>query len=575
MEFFKKISTNYKFRILCCAVFTAVLLAVSWLVFGIHFETNDDYTIMSIIAGTLTGYPYPMPFVINYLFALPLAKLYSLFPTFPWYTIYICFIVWLSYFLILSCFIKTASDMRSLYVSLIVAACIYILAYLYTIVFLQFTMTASIAGTAAICIYITERDNESKNEKYLHRLLFAFILLNSLCIRWEIGIVSLLVLFSSFFVRLFLKNDNLKNIFVYIILSLIILSGVSYVSKVSLRSTDWQNFLKFSSECSRWNDYKHLDYDANKELYNSVGWDKSFYNLAEHWFFLDENYSYESLVKIYNANGTDYKCINFLYYNIKKIKPACWYSLLFFLCLIFLSFFQANDNSLKLRLVPFAYWTGTILLLFYLAYYGRMVDRVVYSFMIIGLTPASLFCLPLLVQAEMFKKRTILFKNLIIIILCCVVLLTGAGATAKRIIPKAKAHQWREERTEQLHNYALSVKQKGNVIVFDEPLLSHGNAGPFCLHPYDKPTNLIFWGYWHIFSPVYTAQLNINRYDSLTSKDFFDGRILMATVKDNYYSTDKSSLMGMMNAYMQKRYPECKQEKKFENKYFVVYQWIR
>ena len=76
---------SWKKRLLLSAAWVLILLAVSWIIWGIQFAGNDDAAYMYRISGALTGQLEPYIYFMAPLYSAPLAWLYGITDAVPWY----------------------------------------------------------------------------------------------------------------------------------------------------------------------------------------------------------------------------------------------------------------------------------------------------------------------------------------------------------------------------------------------------------------------------------------------------------------------------------------------------------
>lgn len=72
-------------RVCLAAAVSVALMVFAWWRTGLHFETNDDVYITSLLSGVITGEPDAHVIYVNYLLSLPLSLLYRITVEVPWY----------------------------------------------------------------------------------------------------------------------------------------------------------------------------------------------------------------------------------------------------------------------------------------------------------------------------------------------------------------------------------------------------------------------------------------------------------------------------------------------------------
>ncbi len=147
----KKINTRSAIGLSCIATIAFFVLLLGTC--GIWFETNDDVFIAQVLSGKATGTPdYHIPYV-SALLTFPISRLYMVFPTIPWWGIYITGILAVSFGSMLYVWLKTGATWVSAVLMTVLGGCA-VLTGLYVFGQAQFTSAAMLlafAGYIVLC----------------------------------------------------------------------------------------------------------------------------------------------------------------------------------------------------------------------------------------------------------------------------------------------------------------------------------------------------------------------------------------------------------------------------------------
>lgn len=136
------------------------ILSISNRVFGYYYAINDDITMQGVASGAVSGIPDGHIVFIRYILGIVLAGLYRSFPGYDWYGLALLFLMILC-ILIVSNRVIALSDRNSsdriLKISIVILT--YILLFVYSFIFFQFTVVAGIiSATAVFVISSTNRE---------------------------------------------------------------------------------------------------------------------------------------------------------------------------------------------------------------------------------------------------------------------------------------------------------------------------------------------------------------------------------------------------------------------------------
>ena len=466
-----------------------LILVTNWCLNKPCFETNDDYNIMAILSGGITGKPEALEtYFCNYLWSFVVSSLYRITAIVPWYTIIELIIIYTSLVVVFDFCLRTLNE-KVVY-GLIVFIWLYICLFCWYATILQYTVVPAFAGMAATLLIIKEKDS-SQNDKWKIARFVCFLLfaLAAIIMRAEIGYVFVLATFIySLTLYIFYGFKSTKR---YVI-SATIIQIITYIAnRLFLRIDSWSDFAIYSLARSKWIDYPSLEYADNPKVYEAVGWSSEFYELARNWFFLDENFTTESLNKI-NANynpTNNYSVIEAVKW-ILKTGPLNFHITV--LAIIALTVYVAIISKRKKEIIIIGgFVAGTISILLYLTYSGRLMYRVLYAIVLIFILPACCLCFSETKMREGIWKYQIIRHDTAIVgsiillfsILCEEGIYRGmsnysAGVESQNKVV-ASMNEYAYDHPEKFYVYDTTLAWSGSVFTTFKP---------------GKSSNLRFWG---------------------------------------------------------------------------------
>ena len=286
---------------LAVAVIINLVLFVSfYLLFGATFLTNDDVVMNLSLSGFWT--PESNPFIVytNIVIGYILSILFKIFPTIPWYTLNLIFILYLATSLLLYILIEKLYDLNSATITYLTFFIIVASLFLF---FLQFTIVSSIAITTGFLILYYELFLKEKSNKIVV-ILSSFLIIWGSMLRFKsvflaISLALSGIILSYIFIKQFFNKHNFK---LKSILILSLLLSIYFLNKLNniiyTQNPYWKKFLTQNEIKARLLDFNILE--DNKELKEKVlrlnKWDKADYMLYRKRFFID--------TAIYNINDS-------------------------------------------------------------------------------------------------------------------------------------------------------------------------------------------------------------------------------------------------------------------------------
>ena len=268
---------------------------MTWSLIPMVFETNDDLSMMGCLAGAWTGKPEADTVFSLFLWGKIVSFLYTVNVGMPWYTMIFLSLIFLSLTTVCYClkeaFPKWGGSMFCL---------LYFCMFLYYSVVLQFTVVSAFCGVAALSVLLLEKRGKSLRDFIINNVIISFFMFFAINIRSEVGYLTLAS--AAFAVCLEVLRYLLKAVDVQTLkrmaasfLMLCIMAGISVgAHKIHESQDGWDDFREFNAERVQFIDYLPLDYTSNRDLFDKIGWSEDFYNLVNHWFFMDETVNAET-----------------------------------------------------------------------------------------------------------------------------------------------------------------------------------------------------------------------------------------------------------------------------------------
>ena len=263
-KFIKLLFTKGYKQILSFTV-PAFFLFFIWYKVGIFYSTNDDRCITEMLAGLVTSHNESHLVYINYLLGLPLAFLYKLTPSIPWFGAFLIGLYYFSYVFILKGFYSRSKNIVEDIISTGVISCVALSSF-YLVGQITYTSIAILAAAAGYCALLLH------TEKFFG--LTYFIILESLAYLLRdqsmlmIQPLGLSVLCMYIFISE--KSTLKKNIInclkiVGIVVSIIIILFVG--NKLGYINKNWNNYNQFNESRTILCDYtQYPDYKDVKDI---------------------------------------------------------------------------------------------------------------------------------------------------------------------------------------------------------------------------------------------------------------------------------------------------------------------
>ena len=557
------------------------LTGILWAICPIHFGANDDLGFLCQFAGYQTGQPIAGSIFTNYSWSLLVTSLYRLCRTISWYPYIYMFLILISVSIVCFDFLYIMNEKKiPLLAGLLFFSTLFICVLCFHLDNLQFTTTPGLCGMACLCncIILTKYDI-SRNHKLFIYISSGILSFFAICIREMVGylfLLSFIIMLICLLIqkaaavhfhifsrevreKLFERKTEKRNIFIFVCIILFVFL-FSFLINNWYRGTDeyinWKN-----SNTGGYLDYPHLDYEEGREVYEKVGWSESLYNLINKWYLLDEKSSTDNFSVINASYKNEQKTFPQVVQNMVTALRQAGGRVLFeaAICIIILFFLLKLCDNRKLIFSSIVYIAVFGCLSLWLAYQGRIPDRVVDVLIYLYLIPALLYAID-----SVEKNKGDVSKKMIIV--CSTLLLTCAvpfsNIRVAYIVSNEFANGETTKALEALWNYG--IENKNNMYIYDYTLAA--TATPFINFKNGAtPNNVAFWGP-NRFSPVWRQQLESNGKNEFYTANLMDD--------DVFYVSSADADVDLIS-YMREEYPESKCSLVEQTNYFTVYKFSK
>jgi len=409
------------------------LWAVLAVCFDFYYDLNDDGSMKDILSGAYTGLPDGHNIQMLYPLGLCIALLYRLLPTVPWYGIFLCGCQFLMLWAI-SCSLLERGRDRWQKAVLLLSVCGGFVLLLYEFVFIQYTVTAGLLVCAGLIRLWCGPGVEEKGF-YRYHIVTALLFVLAFYLRTE-----MMLLLSPFLglAVLFLCRDEgngsraVKSYGCMILLTGALMGLGLLADHAAYGSPEWKEFRQFFDDRTQVYDFYGLpDYEADRELYDSLGMTKSSWTLLDNYNFeLDEDIDAKAMheIALYAASHRDISPARRLYLSVYTYVYRFTHGqeLLFDLFAVFSYFFLVKAALLRkqyrfLGRIALLLGLRTALWLF-LLYRGRVPERITHPLYLTELAMLGLLFLSgnRVFRWKKYEKSAIL--SLYLLLLLCTVI---------------------------------------------------------------------------------------------------------------------------------------------------------
>lgn len=536
---------------------TSFVLILTYIVFGVQAENNDDPGMMQYISGFLTGKPDILPYIMGMPYTYVISRLYLLSTAIPWYGLAFVLINTGAVLIICEKCIKNNCTKENYFCFL----CIYVSIFLYQLTNVQFTMVAGLAGTAAIMIIYDM--NEEKKIRIFDIVLAVIFSFFSYNIRYQCGLVALgVMVYCVLGNGILLKKWSKKQIIcLFSCIGIMVISALS--NMIYINNTDWKEYVDLNSERSLYMDLAVIKYDENEDFYESIGWDEDIYYLTTDWCFMDDSANRENfaILNIENKKRMAENMVSVgqriwkilsdivefertLRWQIAILVGWSLWILVDFLYLIH----SKGPETIRKFIYSAGFYAIALALIMYLIIFGRYNSRTVIMILSSCLLPG--FRLSSINLQCIHKEKKIVGITLAMGLF----ILAVSGLCKQKQRPIYTYDTWNS-----VYEYVL--KHKDCIYVGDGSMILPNDLFK-TFTPGEQPTNYTFWGGWLADSPMAANYLEANGLQDLKLADMLD---------DNKFFVGDTAYMDYLLSYYNKRFDDVTAEVYYQTDQFTVY----
>ena len=160
--------------------------------YGFRFSTNDDCLLEALLSGAYSGTPEAHDVYHMYPLAWIIAFFYRIFPSVPWYGVFLCLAQFTSIYLCMVRCSEMVTGMLKKAVISVLFAVFYVGIMLPETVLLQYTVTSAMMGATAVFLLVTDRREEADWKSFfVHRLPGVILYCGAFALRRQIGLFFL------------------------------------------------------------------------------------------------------------------------------------------------------------------------------------------------------------------------------------------------------------------------------------------------------------------------------------------------------------------------------------------------
>lgn len=374
---------------------TALYFLWAYESFSFFYDINDDVAMRNVAAGVITGSPDAHLIHIKYIWGLVIRGLYATVPGFDWYGIGMTGLVSLS----LAVLLYRGLVMERGWLWKLVYVCGILLVFTWLglkhLVCFQWTVTAGMIGGAGLFLFVTCQTREGLQSWWEEGASLGLLLL-SLCIRDDVFLLVLPAAALVFWYRhgSFVRGQipfrlNHWQIAAALAGGVLVILGVEFFA---YKDPEWKSFLAYNQDREAIMDFYGIpDYQEDQVFYDSMGMrEETVVNLHRYSLYLVEDIYPEKMHalaenarELYEQKNPPLRRmgegVTKVLQNLLdgQILPLTAFGSLLFIALWIL---LQRQRALSMLVLLHLLWGSCWL---YLGYRGRVVDRVVYTLLLL------------------------------------------------------------------------------------------------------------------------------------------------------------------------------------------------
>lgn len=283
------------------SMIVCVLFLATFLIFGQIYGINDDRAIIDIISGKYTGSGSTEIFYVSQIVLKPLCFLYSIFPSIPFYGIFLDSVVLFSLFLICY-YLLNFKNKKEMIISTTKCVIFLILVFLYQTIMIEYTIVTCFPLCALILMLAKFNTFKTKNEKIYFFVMSGVLIMLSAMIRLKVCLLAIPFIGLVLIYKIIVQKWGWKNMTILCSIFLCIVSVVKCVDVLAINSSEsFKEYKEYNDVRTEICDhYGFPKYEEAKELYDELGISESFVeNMGQNaYLFETDELSLDNLKKI-------------------------------------------------------------------------------------------------------------------------------------------------------------------------------------------------------------------------------------------------------------------------------------
>lgn len=291
---------------LLCALIVLGLFCFFRILSPFVYQTNDDLFLRMIASGEVSGEPESHLHFISYPAGLFLSLLYRLFPSLPWYGLFLCFTFLLTEFLVLSTLLRREKSLPARVIIVFLFSMISCSFLFPHIASLQFTTSAGLTAAGSLFLFSVASSSSSLEETLKNHTGFFLLSACTFCIRdqvlfmcfpfigmiwigkyWNARKLPDISQSDTSHFSFLCKNGQQKSLLGLASLFLTMILFFLLIEKLAYQDSEWLSFRAYSSARASIYDYEgYPDYDTHQKTYQELGISRSSYEGASRRYSL-------------------------------------------------------------------------------------------------------------------------------------------------------------------------------------------------------------------------------------------------------------------------------------------------
>lgn len=306
--------------LLIASLSAAGAIGLSAVAMPLFFATNDDWIIQHMFSGALAGYPVPYVPYMGYPLCWAVSRIYYAFPGVPWWTLlhFVVIFVALAAAGLATLRILAARDICLGRVKAFILLFVAELGLAAPLIGrLHFTTTGTLAASVAVYAAVAQMllcvNGRSKSDCPSPHIIawpvIVLLLTLGYCYRAECGYIAMCFWLLALIVTWGMKRATVRDMFRIKAIWLPLVTCCAAVAVCGsiqafvYSGPQWDKTFELGNRYSAFVDYPSTRYESAKDVYDSVGWDETLYQLvSNYWFILDPRVTSEAL-EVINDSG--------------------------------------------------------------------------------------------------------------------------------------------------------------------------------------------------------------------------------------------------------------------------------